>query len=159
MIIGIDPSLCATGIVVIDKSNKNELLEYKTIKTDSADSMRNRVSAIHAGVFIVCRDYHRHLRSCVLEIPLQYSEFGAVKQHIAFGVCLLTVELSMQVWSSTADINFVSPTVWRKDLGIAGNSTKKQVQAHLQSLGYTLNTEHEYDALGIALAKRTQDDI
>ncbi|MEO0242622.1 MAG: crossover junction endodeoxyribonuclease RuvC [candidate division WOR-3 bacterium] len=143
-IIGIDPGLRASGIVIID--NLGVIKFAKTIYTP-VGTLSERLGFIYTQVSEVIKEYKPDIG--VMESTIYYRN---VKTALTLGAVRGVIMLA--VTQNGIPIKEISPTQVKLSLTGQGRAKKKQVAYMVKTLLGTSNdfSEHEYDALGVCLA-------
>lgn len=152
MFLGIDPSLNATGIVIVDKDANvlyNHCYQPKIQESKLRDETRLRKMLITSQFVINIIKEHNH--------PIVAIEGSGVGGKAGrFGNQLFLLEnlgiLKSQIYLSTKKMpHIVPPPTWKKTVIGNGRAKKDMIKENLTEKGYQLDKQDEYDALGIAL--------
>ena len=146
-VLGIDPGLRFTGWGVVDvHGNRLRHIADGVIATDSADSVPDRLRALHAGLVAIFAE-HRPEEAAVEETYVNRNGTATLKLGYARGVCLLAPALAGIAVSEYGAMGVKQAVVG------TGGASKDQVAAMVRRLlpGATLRRADAADALAVAI--------
>ena len=144
IILGVDPGLRASGIVIIDNLGR---VKFRDTIYSPPGSLSERLNYIYLEISSVLRTYHPDIG--VMESTIYHRN---VKTALTLGAVRGIFILAMTQYG--VPVKEISPTQVKLSLTGQGRAKKKQVAYMVKNL-LKINsdlTEHEYDALGVCLA-------
>lgn len=150
-VMGIDPSLNSTGIIILDL-NKNclrsEVIGYK-IQQSSTESDKIKRNLIIAKKVV---DVGKEMDVDLIGIE----GLGITAKNGKIGNQIYLAELSgilkAQIFLSLKKIpHVVPPPSWKKEIIGKGNADKKFIRKVLEEKNYKFNKQDLYDALGVSM--------
>jgi crossover junction endodeoxyribonuclease RuvC len=147
-ILGVDPGLASTGVVVIEVGDKLELLHKEVIRTKSSQKIPERLGMIAEGIRKVVDSYAPSL----LALETAFVRRDAPKAGLSLGKVLGVILLVVH----EKELEFLEPTPRqaKETLTGYGNASKEQMErAVAKSLGLSepLRPSHVADAAAVAL--------
>jgi len=148
-ILGVDPSLKATGYGIVEPSgNDFKLIETGTIEPKRTDCIENRLYKIHKNLEELILEYQPNI--LVLEKVYTHHTYpttGIILGHVRGVICLLCAQ-------NNIELSEYSVKRIRKSLIGNGNATKQQTRrfvAHLLNIDEKKLSLDASDALALAL--------
>ncbi|MGB9824515.1 MAG: crossover junction endodeoxyribonuclease RuvC [Candidatus Hydrothermia bacterium] len=143
IILGVDPGLRASGIVIIDNLGH---IKYTDTIYSPPGPLSERLNYIYSELSNVLRTYHPDIG--VMESTIYHRN---VKTALTLGAVRGVIILAMT--QNGVPVREISPTKVKLSLTGQGRAKKKQVAYMVKSLLNAKDefTEHEYDALGVCL--------
>jgi len=147
-ILGVDPGLASTGVVVIEVGDKLELLHKEVIGTKSSQKIPERLGMIAEGIRKVVDSYTLSLLALETAFVRRDTPQTGLSLGKVLGVILLTAH------QNKLDILEISPRQAKETLTGYGNASKEQIgRAVAKNLGLCepLRPSHVADAAAVAL--------
>lgn len=149
LVLGIDPSLRATGYGLIDFQRPHiKLIETGTIEPKTKDLIQHRIHSIHCSLHNIIEEFG----PTVMVVEKLYAHYNhpitaSLLGHVRGVICLLCAQKNIQLVEE-------SPKRIRKALTGNGNASKQQIR---RFIAYTLQIDERQltldasDALALAL--------
>lgn len=147
-ILGVDPGLASTGLVVIEVGEKLELLYKEVIRTKPSQKISERLGMIADGIRKVVDAYNPSLLALETAFVRRDTPQTGLSLGKVLGVILLVAH--------EKDLEFLEPTPRKvkETLTGYGNASKEQIErAVTKNLGLSepLRPSHVADAAAVAL--------
>lgn len=142
LILGIDPSLCHTGLAILDTQSQ-QIIYTRTISTDSRDAIESRLHHIWGFVQQVILTHH--IRHAAIETQFLRKYSSALKVAMAYAACLVACD------AHGVQIGHYSPACIKKNMVGHGCAEKSLIIHAVQTL-YGLEGIDSHVADAVALA-------
>ncbi|TET21599.1 MAG: crossover junction endodeoxyribonuclease [Candidatus Stahlbacteria bacterium] len=147
-ILGVDPGLASTGVVVIEVGDKLELLHKEVIRTKADEYTPARLGVIADGLKRIIDEY----RPSFLGLETAFVRRDAPQAGLSLGKVLGAILLTAH--QNKLDILEISPRQAKETLTGYGNASKEQIGravAKNLELSEPLKPSHVADAAAVAL--------
>lgn len=149
-VVGVDLSLNATGIVLIDEMSKVadcRTFGYSLTKTATVGLKAERINQItDIVVEFVKRNRVRH-------VAVEKATFGSIFRSLELSGLTAVLENKLHVQCGIVPVYMTISPIRKYHLGVNvnGKGIKRIVMDHFKNKGYVLSNDNEYDALAIGL--------
>jgi crossover junction endodeoxyribonuclease RuvC len=148
LILGVDPGLASTGVVVIETDERLRILHKEVIRTKPGQSGPARLGIIADGVRRVIDDF----APAIMGIESAFVRRDAPQAGLSLGKVLGAIMLT--AYQSRLDIVEITPRDAKRTLTGYGNATKGQIERAVSvklEIDEPLRPSHVADAAAIAL--------
>ena len=162
--LGIDPSLTATGVALLEhQNNGNICVEWTTtIDTEIKTDYSERLFQITKGLVSLSRYFtFRELERLYVNIeePIGKAMMSSTKQHAAFGAACVGAKLLLEKidYKLEHTFNMVNNRSWKGYLNLPMTVKKKESYRYIQSMfpDHKFGNHNETDAVGVALYSKS----
>lgn len=142
LILGIDPSLCHTGIAILETESQ-KILYKRTIHTSRSETLESRLHHIYGHIRQVI--HNNEIKYAAIETQYMGKYSAALKVAMAYAVCLIACEELL------VPISHYSPACIKKNITGIGTADKIMVINAVELIyGLKAIDSHMADAIAVA---------
>ena len=148
-VIGIDPGLARAGIAIVqrNRAGRYALLHAALVKTEKTTPTPHRLKAVHEKVIGIINETPDLDGMAIERVFFGNNVSSAISTAQVIGVCsLAAVDAGLNVLE-------ITPQQAKAAVTASGIADKKVVKSRVEKLtGHLIRSEHEADAIAIAIA-------